>query len=186
MEDGARRPLSYFLDTLTPLYTWRSYYKKEHNIIQQKPKGSFVYFLKKRYFCRRNDTTLHITNNDTTIMKHLILTIALWFSAMGIMAQAEFEEGYQFYNQKQYSKAVAIFQKYADEGVTQGQFNLAICYEKGNGVPKDYAKAAYWYEKAANQGDATAQSIIGDFYYDGTGVTQNYQKAVYWYEKAAN
>ena len=23
-----RRPSSYFLDTLTPLYTWRSYYKK--------------------------------------------------------------------------------------------------------------------------------------------------------------
>lgn len=119
-------------------------------------------------------------------MKHLILSIALFFSTMGVMAQAEFEEGCQFYNQKQYSKAVAIFQKYADEGVAQGQFNLAICYEKGNGVPKDYAKAAYWYEKAANQGDATAQSIIGDFYYDGTGVTQNYQKAVYWYEKAAN
>ena len=42
-------------------------------------------------------------------MKHLILTIALFFSAMGVMAQAEFEEGCQFYNQKQYSKAVAIF-----------------------------------------------------------------------------
>lgn len=99
-------------------------------------------------------------------MKHLILTIALFFSAMGTMAQAEFEEGCQFYNQKQYSKAVSIFQKYADKGVAQGQFNLAICYEKGNGVPKDFTKAAYWYEKAANQGDATAQSIIGDFYYD--------------------
>ena len=29
-EDGARRPLSYFLDTLTDLYTWRSYYKKRN------------------------------------------------------------------------------------------------------------------------------------------------------------
>ena len=97
-----------------------------------------------------NNNTTHITNNDIITMKHLILTIALFFSAVGVMAQAEFEEGCKFYNQKQYSKAVAIFQKYADEGVAQGQFNLAICYEKGNGVPKDYTKAAYWYEKATN------------------------------------
>ena len=27
-EDGARSPSSYFLDTLTYLYTWRSYYEK--------------------------------------------------------------------------------------------------------------------------------------------------------------
>lgn len=49
------------------------------------------------------------------------------------------------------------YQKAAEQGLPQSQFNLALCYWKGEGVEQSLSKAAYWYEKAAEQGHAKAQ-----------------------------
>lgn len=38
--------------------------------------------------------------------------------------------------------------------------NLAVCYTRGLGVPKDYGKAVYWYNLSANQGNAHAQAVL--------------------------
>ena len=78
------------------------------------------------------------------------------------------------------------YQKAAEQGNAEAQFNLGLCYKRGEGVTKDYAKAVFWYHKAAEQGYAKAQCNLGNSYYNGEGVTKNYAKAVYWYSKAAN
>ena len=36
------------------------------------------------------------------------------------------------------------------------QYNLAVLYANGQGVPQDYVEARKWYRKAAEQGDAAA------------------------------
>ncbi|GAA4649789.1 hypothetical protein GCM10023116_20700 [Kistimonas scapharcae] len=36
------------------------------------------------------------------------------------------------------------------------QFNLAVMYEKGDGVKKNYEIAYYWFSVAANRGDQEA------------------------------
>ena len=69
----------------------------------------------------------------------------------------------------------------AKEGVPEAQFNLALCYARGNGVEQSYSKAAYWYEKAANQNIVEAQFNLANYYENGKGVEQSYSKAVYWY-----
>src|SRR6266513_1026309 len=46
-------------------------------------------------------------------------------------------------------------------GEIHAQFNLAMMYELGQGVPLDCAEATKWFLKAAQQGDAGGQLQMG-------------------------
>jgi TPR repeat protein/S1-C subfamily serine protease len=76
-------------------------------------------------------------------------------------------------------------QKEAEEGDPIAQFNLAMKYESGDGVPKDIAKAIEWYKKSSNQGNAAAQSNLGYIYYIGTDVSKNFPVAFDLIQKAS-
>jgi TPR repeat protein len=52
---------------------------------------------------------------------------------------------------------IAHWQKEANAGDADAQYNLAYIYENGLGVPKDEAKALELYQQAANQGHSPAQ-----------------------------
>ena len=73
----------------------------------------------------------------------------------------------------------------AKKGDAQAQYNVALCYEKGEGVEQDHTQAAHWYTKAAEQGHAEAQCNLGACYALSRGVEQDYTQAVYWFRKAA-
>jgi len=74
----------------------------------------------------------------------------------------------------------------ADKGLAWAQFNLALMYANGEGVPENDAEAVKWYRKAADQGDAGAQFNLGNRYRNGRGVPENHAEAVKWYRKAAD
>ena len=76
-------------------------------------------------------------------------------------------------------------QKLAEQGDARAQFNLAVSYYNGDGVPQDKQKAVEWYRKAAEQGHATAQYNLAIMYKKGEGLPQDKKKAVEWYHKAA-
>jgi TPR repeat protein len=71
------------------------------------------------------------------------------------------------------------------KGDAKAEYNLGVCCERGEGVPKDIDQAVSWYRKAAAQGNAKAQSNLGVCYFNGWGLTKNREEAVYWYRKAA-
>lgn len=109
-------------------------------------------------------------------------------------SQAEFTDpvdqynlGVDYYQKKDYDKAVYWFEKAAEQGIVEALYNLGVCYANGEGVSQDYTTAAYWYEKAAEQGYAKAQLNLGHlyFHYNGVGIKFDWEKALYWYEKAA-
>jgi len=79
------------------------------------------------------------------------------------------------------------YNKAAKQGYAEAQYNLGMCYEKGESmyIVKDLSKAVYWYKKAAEQGEANAQCSLGLSYYFGEGVEKDQKKAVYWLTKAA-
>ena len=118
-------------------------------------------------------------------MKKVYLIIVFLFSSIIAFGQGTMEEAKRCLNQKEYDKAVRIFQALADKGEVEAQYNLALCYDKGQGVPQDHSKAAHWYQKAADQNLPGAQLNLALCYDKGHGVPQDYSKAVYWYEKAA-
>ena len=87
---------------------------------------------------------------------------------------------------KDYIEAAKKLLAEAEQGNAQAQYQLAVFYHNGQGVPKNYTEAAKWYEKAAQQGHTKAALYLGMLYQNGVGVEQNYHTAQRWYTKAAN
>ena len=73
----------------------------------------------------------------------------------------------------------------AQKGNAEAQYQLALFYEKGDGVTIDRTEAVKWFRKAAEQGFAKAQFSLGNCYVFGDGVAENAIEAVKWFRKAA-
>ena len=79
-----------------------------------------------------------------------------------------------------------LYKLAADQGNAAAQYNLGLCYRRGQiGVAQDYKEAVRWYRLAANQGQALAQYNLGDLYAKGLGVAQDYVHAHMWLNLAA-
>ena len=99
--------------------------------------------------------------------------------------EEQFEKGWLYYKDRNYTEAVKWFSKAAEQGDVNAQGMLGDCYNLGEGVSIDYQKAVKWWRKAAEQGDTDAQYSLGESYEYGEGVTKDYEEAVKWYRKAA-
>jgi TPR repeat protein len=105
-------------------------------------------------------------------------------------AKSQNELGNTFYfgingQVKNFTEAVKWFRKAADQECAFAQFNLGLCYEKGQGTAKNEAEAFQWFRKAAEQNNATAQCKLGHLYETGQGVTKDDAEAFNWNRKAA-
>src|SRR5439155_1020888 len=69
----------------------------------------------------------------------------------------------------------------AEAGDAESEVELALRYDKGEGVAKDQVEAVKWYRKAAEQNYAKAQYELGFCYLDGKGVPKNQVEAVKWF-----
>ncbi len=81
--------------------------------------------------------------------------------------------------------AAEWYRKAALQGDAEGQYHLALCYDRGLGVPKNTALALEWYGKAARQGNAAAQYELGTCYRLAKGVPADLCKAYLWFNLAA-
>ena len=72
---------------------------------------------------------------------------------------------------KDIDKAVECFNDAAHRGVPEAQYELGVCYRRGEGVEQDIKTALYWYEKAADQGYLRAYHYI--WYYLSTWSWRN-------------
>ena len=86
---------------------------------------------------------------------------------------------------KDYGKAAKWYRKSAEQGDSDGQWRLGVCYAWGQGVAQDYGKAVEWYRKSAEQGNSDGQWRLGFCYAWGRGVDEDYGKAAEWYRKSA-
>ncbi len=58
--------------------------------------------------------------------------------------------------ERDYPRAVVLYQDAANHGAIRGEFNLAVLYSSGRGVPLDYVSAYMWFSRAASAGDSLA------------------------------
>ncbi|MCW8919657.1 MAG: sel1 repeat family protein [Gammaproteobacteria bacterium] len=79
-------------------------------------------------------------------------------------------------------KALHWYQRAAEQGVAEAQFNLAhlLVTEEISTVA-----AAEWMEKAARQGLLDAEYLMGAIHAEGIGVEVNPQEARRWWQRAA-
>lgn len=72
------------------------------------------------------------------------------------------------------------------EGLAIAQYNLAIKYQYGQGVPINYEEAAKLYQKAADVEYDFAQSALGYLYQHGLGVQKDIAEAARLYQLSAD
>ena len=83
---------------------------------------------------------------------------------------------------------IQTIMKKAKVGDAIAQYDLAGCYEVGEGVEKSTKEAIYWYKKSAEKGYSYAQWQLALFYkygYYKKNISQSNKKAFYWLNKAA-
>ena len=73
----------------------------------------------------------------------------------------------------------------AENNIKEAQYNLAKCYENGEGTERNLEKAFYWYQKAAENGYTNAQVNLAVLYERGEGTKKNLEMTFYWNRKAA-
>jgi len=71
-------------------------------------------------------------------------------------------------------------------GNPAAEYELALRYTEGRGVPPSLAEAAHWFERAANHGLAPAQYRLGSLYEKGQGVKKDLDAARHLYTAAAD
>ncbi|MDB0048246.1 sel1 repeat family protein [Burkholderiaceae bacterium] len=115
------------------------------------------------------------------------LTIALLLFTLSALTSwaGDFQKGMSAYVSGDYTTAFKEFAASAEQGNVDAQFNLALMYKNGQGVPQDYKQAVKWYTKAAEQGNANAQYSLGYRYANGQGVPQDNVYAHMWFNLAA-
>ncbi len=96
-----------------------------------------------------------------------------------------FDDASAAFQRGDYATAYRLIKPMAEQGHAKAQYNLAVMFQYGQGVPQDYAQTRKWYRKAAEQGLADAQYNLGVMYHDGEGVSQDYAEAMKWFRKAA-
>lgn len=118
-----------------------------------------------------------------TIVAALIMALALHARAV---AAGALEDGNAAYHEKDYAKAVELWQPLAERGDPLAQYYLGTLYAEGNGVEQDDAAAFKLFLRAANRGNAAAQYNVGASYAAGVGVRKSDGDAAKWFARAAN
>lgn len=92
----------------------------------------------------------------------------------------DFAAGQKAYEARDYAAAIREWRPLADAGDAKSQFNMALLYYEGQGVPQNYSEAARWFQSAADQGYAKAQLNLGALYGAGRGVKRDFLRAYVW------
>ena len=105
----------------------------------------------------------------------------MWaFTLMVLLIACEDRRADKAYLRGDYSKTVKELEGLASLGDPRAQYDLALLYDKGEGVAQSDAEALRWYTRAAEQGDARAQYNLGLMYMNGQGTSPNLVLAYYW------
>jgi len=101
------------------------------------------------------------------------------------LASCEDRRADKAYLRGEYDKAVEELHFLANGGEARAQYDLAVLYDKGQGVPQSDEKARQWYELAAGQGEPRAQYNLGLMYLNGQGMKADLIEAYYWISLSA-
>ncbi len=72
----------------------------------------------------------------------------------------------------------------AQKGIAAAQYQLALAYEAGDGMPKDDKKAFEWMRESAKQGYGRALCQLGVYYMKGLFIEKSETLAVYYFNQA--
>ena len=113
-------------------------------------------------------------------MRSLSYSLGLLGCLSAMAMAADFATGLTAYQKGDYVTAANEWRPLADQGDAPTQYNLALLYLDGHGVPQDYAEAVKWFKRSADQGYTEAEHDLGALYATGKGVKRDYVEAYKW------
>jgi TPR repeat protein len=116
----------------------------------------------------------------------MTISIFLLLSHFSFLSQAnDLELGIYELNRGEFNAAIEQFRPLVAEGYAPAQYQMAVVYQNGYGVPKDGMKALALYELSAAQNYSDAQFELATIYTEGKLVKQDLPKAYDLTYKAA-
>lgn len=85
---------------------------------------------------------------------------------------------------KDLRKAVQLLKLASSADISAAHFDLAVCYETGEGVKKNHSKAYLHYLAAALNGDLDSFGEVGRCLFHGVGTTSDRKAAEVWFRRA--
>jgi len=82
--------------------------------------------------------------------------------------------------------AVRLFELAAERGHSQGQWELALMLQRGEGIERNETRAATLARSAAEAGDPIGMNIYGVALRDGRGVVRDESEAAQWIRRSAD
>ena len=113
----------------------------------------------------------------------LILILSTCFFGSGY---ANYEDGVNAYNNKDYATALEEFKLAAEQGDSKSQYRLGLMHYSGDVKIYDFETAFQWILKAAEKGHRESQHRIGFMYQYGEGILKDYKKSAKWFKKSAD
>lgn len=99
-------------------------------------------------------------------MRRIILALLIGSAFLRAGGEGALEQGNNAYESKDFKSAFEFFEKSCNEGSGKGCFNLAIMYDKGEGVKKSKSKAIHYFQKACDNGEMQVCVLMGVIYED--------------------
>ena len=75
-------------------------------------------------------------------------------------AVAQSNLGAVLHSEEKFEEAFRYYALAADQGYTDAEYCLGLCYRDGEGTEVDLGKARYWFERAAAKGHETAARCL--------------------------
>ena len=96
-----------------------------------------------------------------------------------------FKEGVDAFTDKDYNRALEIYQELASKGYAPARVNLGAMYLAGIGTKTNRAEGLMQFRLAAEAGDSRAQYAIAESYLNGFVGERDPTKAFFWFMKSA-
>ncbi len=93
---------------------------------------------------------------------------------------------YEIGPEMELTEALSWYNKAAEMGYSQGQYNVCRLTSQGLASPADYNRAIKWCSTLAENGDAWGEYGLARIYEQGVGMPPDPKKAAEWYEKSAD
>lgn len=114
------------------------------------------------------------------VMARSNLLLMFMLSVLLPLSACEDRRADKAYLRGDYSNSVEELQAMANLEEPRAQYDLALLYDKGLGVPQSDTQALKWYSRSAEHGDQRAQYNLGLMYMNGQGTAPNFILAYYW------
>jgi TPR repeat protein len=121
---------------------------------------------------------------SSPFLSRLVLAILFGFTSLGVLAD-DLDEGIAAYQQQDYQAAFTAWNRAAQQGDADAEYNLGQLYRLGQGVQTSYLTAQSHYIKAAEKNHPLAELQLGTMFYSGKLGPDHEQDAFYWLEQAA-